>query len=54
VRKLVAEGVLDPGGTIVCVLTGHGLKDPDTAGSLAQPVIAAQADTDAVRTALGW
>ena len=25
------EGRIDPGATIVCVLTGHGLKDPDTA-----------------------
>ena len=40
--------------TIVCVLTGHGLKDPDTAASLAQPVIPAPADTAAVRAALGW
>ena len=31
VRKMAAAGRLDPGATIVCVLTGHGLKDPDTA-----------------------
>ena len=54
VRKLVAQGAIDPGGTIVAVLTGHGLKDPDTAASLAQPLISAQASSDAVRTALGW
>jgi threonine synthase len=30
-RKAVAAGSLDPHGIAVCVLTGHGLKDPDTA-----------------------
>ena len=28
-----ADGLVEPGSTVVCVLTGHGLKDPDTAGS---------------------
>jgi threonine synthase len=27
-RKLVAEGVIDKGQRVVCVLTGHALKDP--------------------------
>jgi threonine synthase len=27
-----ADGLVEPGSTVVCVLTGHGLKDPDTAG----------------------
>jgi threonine synthase len=26
------DGLVEPGSTVVCVLTGHGLKDPDTAG----------------------
>ncbi len=29
----VADGLVEPGSTVVCVLTGHGLKDPDTAGA---------------------
>jgi threonine synthase len=29
VRRLVAEGRIGSGETVVCVLTGHGLKDPD-------------------------
>jgi threonine synthase len=24
---------VEPGSTVVCVLTGQGLKDPDTAGA---------------------
>lgn len=28
-RKLVAKGVIDPGQRVVCVLTGHPLKDPN-------------------------
>ncbi len=29
--KYAATGMLKPGSVIVCTLTGHGLKDPDTA-----------------------
>ena len=29
--KYGAAGKLKPGSTVVCTLTGHGLKDPDTA-----------------------
>ncbi len=28
-RKLVQEGVIDPDARVVCILTGHQLKDPD-------------------------
>lgn len=30
-RKISRSGVLKEGQTVVCTLTGHGLKDPDTA-----------------------
>ncbi|MDX1687720.1 MAG: threonine synthase [Candidatus Promineifilaceae bacterium] len=37
-RQQIAQGELDPAGkTAVCVLTGHGLKDPDTAVAQAEP-----------------
>jgi threonine synthase len=35
-------------GSVVCVLTGHGLKDPDTALAQAPPVIGCEADVEAV------
>ena len=54
IRKAAAAGHIDPGATIVCVLTGHGLKDPDTAARLAQPTLAAEATPEAVRAVLGW
>jgi threonine synthase len=41
VRQLAEAGRLDASATVVCILTGHGLKDPDTApGDIgdAQPV----------------
>jgi threonine synthase len=42
-----------PGSTVVCVLTGHGLKDPDIAiGQIAVPT-AVDADMRAVRAELG-
>ena len=54
VRRMVAAGRIDPGATIVCVLTGHGLKDPDTAGRTVLPVLDAGNDRDDVRRVLGW
>ncbi|MDH4226374.1 MAG: threonine synthase [Deltaproteobacteria bacterium] len=39
VIKMKKKGVVKDGDTIVCTLTGHGLKDPDTAiASSAKPV----------------
>jgi threonine synthase len=43
----VVEGVAAP-RSVVCVLTGHGLKDPDTALSEAPAVIGSEASTAAV------
>jgi threonine synthase len=54
VRKMAAAGRLDPGATIVCVLTGHGLKDPDTAQrTVAAPHLAGPSAVE-LRAALGW
>ncbi|MEX2107721.1 MAG: threonine synthase [Solirubrobacterales bacterium] len=47
----VAEGEPPP-ESVVCVLTGHGLKDPDTALSKAPPVINCENDLSAVERAV--
>jgi threonine synthase len=54
VHRLRREGRLDPDALVVCVLTGHGLKDPDTAGRLADPLVTAEPTLPAVMEALGW
>jgi threonine synthase len=52
VAGLLKAGVA-PGSTVVCVLTGHGLKDPDIAiGQISVPT-AVEADLGAVRAELG-
>ena len=52
-RKYAAKGLLKDGQTIVCTITGHGLKDPDTATRLHELPKAVPADLDAVRRAIG-
>jgi threonine synthase len=54
VRKLARAGDIDPGATIVCVLTGHGLKDPDTAQRLIEPTLSAEPTIADVRRVIGW
>ena len=44
---------IPPGSTVVCVLTGHGLKDPDLAISQISVPSVVDADLDAVLEALG-
>lgn len=40
------------GSTVVCVITGHGLKDPDVAISLQSEMIEIEPDQDAVKEAM--
>jgi threonine synthase len=55
VAKLAATGNLDRDALVVCVLTGAGLKDPETAERASgDRLIEAPADIGAVRAALGW
>ena len=50
---LVNPEIYDPEGTIVCTLTGHGLKDPDTAiRQSAGSVIEIPAESEAVKRAI--
>lgn len=52
--KLAKAGYFTPRATIVCVLTGHGLKDQDTALAMAkQKVITAKPDVTSVARAAG-
>ncbi|RMH08100.1 MAG: threonine synthase [Nitrospirae bacterium] len=53
VIKLGRQGALPEGATVVCTLTGHGLKDPDTAVQTAAPprtVKATREDVSALLT----
>ena len=57
VLKLSAAGRLDHDATVVCVLTGHGLKDPETAERTAggaSAIIESAPTTLGVMKALGW
>ncbi len=51
VAGLLAHGPRD-GSRIVCVLTGHGLKDPDTALEQARGVVACDPELEAVERAV--
>jgi threonine synthase len=52
--KLAAGDELERGSTVVCVLTGHGLKDPEWAisGAAHPPTVAAEADAVAAELGL--
>jgi threonine synthase len=45
---LKAKSKIKPGSKIVCILTGHGLKDPDNAISESSIVETVTADKEAI------
>jgi threonine synthase len=51
--KLSEAGELPQGGTVVCILTGNGLKEPDWAIAGAAPPPVIQPDVDAAAALLG-
>lgn len=51
--RYVRQGRVPPGARVVCILTGHGLKDPETALGLAPPLCAVEADLQAAVEAMG-
>lgn len=53
-KKLHEEGVVDAGSVVVCVLTGHGLKDPDTVLKGQEPPRRVAAEVGAVVDAMGF
>jgi len=53
VRKVASEGRLHRSETIVCVLTGHGLKDPDAVQAEEGSLATVAPEVDAIRSAMG-
>jgi len=51
--KLVDNGTIDKGERIVCVTTGHGLKDPDTAVKVSEKPVEVDAEISAIEEVLG-
>ncbi|MBU2718952.1 pyridoxal-phosphate dependent enzyme, partial [Acidithiobacillus ferridurans] len=45
-------GKMEAGATVVCTLTGHGLKDPDTAIAQGGEVLTVDASLEAVQRAI--
>jgi threonine synthase len=52
--KMAREGLSLAGQTVVCVITGNGLKDPDTAMSAKPDLLELPADLAAIEMAMGW
>jgi threonine synthase len=54
IQRLAAENRLERDATIVCVLTGSGLKDPKTAEASVGGLLIADPTAGAVAETLGW
>ena len=52
VRRLRREGRIGPDEVVVCVLTGHGLKDPDAVQAEEGALTPIPADLASIREAL--
>ncbi len=49
----IRSGKIPEGSSVVCTLTGHGLKDPDTAiKQSTAPMLTVEAQLDAVKKAI--
>ena len=53
VRRLSAERRIGPAETVVCVLTGHGLKDPDSVQAEEGTLNVIPPDLDSIRREIG-
>ena len=52
-KKLVENGDVDKDERIVCVTTGHGLKDPDVAIRMSEKPLEVDAEVEAIERVLG-
>jgi threonine synthase len=52
-KKLVTSGVIGKDEHVVCITTGHGLKDPDTAIKQSEKPVEVDAEMAAIENALG-
>jgi threonine synthase len=52
-KKLVENGEIDKDERVVCVTTGHGLKDPDVAVQVSEKPLEVDAEMEAIERALG-
>ncbi|HWR57502.1 MAG TPA: threonine synthase [Thermodesulfovibrionales bacterium] len=48
VMKLYGEGYIKPGSSVVCTLTGNGLKDPDTVFKVVREPLKVKGEIDAI------
>jgi threonine synthase len=47
----LADAGLESGSRVVCVITGHGLKDPETAERVSPPPVTVDPDADSIAAA---
>jgi threonine synthase len=52
-KKLLENGEIDKDERVVCVTTGHGLKDPDVAVRMSEKPLEVDAEVEAIERALG-
>ncbi len=52
-KKLIRNGTILEDEKVVCITTGHGLKDPDTAIQQSEKPVEVDADISAIEAALG-
>ncbi|MEM2915442.1 MAG: threonine synthase, partial [Candidatus Bathyarchaeia archaeon] len=51
-RKLTENGEIDHDESVVCIATGHGLKDPEIAIKACKGVIEIEPDLEALKKAI--
>lgn len=52
-RKLLRNGVVEKDELVVCITTGHGLKDPDVVTRMYEKPVEVEASLDSIEKALG-